>query len=278
MAEKSSEENLTAEAEDPKEEASPLEVLVGPEKEEEKPDVVTMTSEEFAALKASSDSARAVREGIEGLSAKLGQPQVVQQAPVNGPQQTPEEYFAEHSDEMFDKEKGAKVFETYSKMISERNYGPTLRGLSTKLANMSKERLEEKDPHFKKYKAEVDALVAQQPPDVRLAPDIYERAWLAVRQNHQAEIEADNVASQVATAVDKKLKELGIDPTKLATTSGRPAAHVGSEGRSTPSVSTTERKRSVRLPDAATEQKLRAEAMRKGMDFEDLLRQRGYIS
>jgi hypothetical protein len=249
-----------------------VEIGVGPEPEV-KTEVVTMTPEEFAALKAQGDAARAMREGIEGLSAKLGASQPAPM-PINTPSQTPEEYFAEHSDEIFDKEKGAAVLAKHSKMIAEREYGPLLRGMSTSLSNTRRELLEAKDPHYKKYKAEVEALVASQPPEVRIAPDIYERAWQNVRANHAAEIEAASVKEQVDKAVEAKLKELGIDPSKPQ---GRPAAHVNSEGRSTPAISSSSTRQRVRLPDAATKTALEAEAKRKGMDIEDLLRVKGYM-
>ena len=249
-----------------------LEVEVGPEVEEN-PEVVTMTPEEFAALKAQGDSTRAMKEGIEGLAAKLQVPVAAPQ-PVNASTQTAEEFFTEHSDEIFDKEKGAAVLKKFTKMASEQEYGGLLRGLSTSLSNTRKELLEAKDPQYKKYKAEVEALVASQPPDVQISPDIHERAWATVRQRHQSEIEAESVKEQVDKAVEAKLKELGIDPSKPQ---GRPAAHINSEGRSTPTVSSSTSRPRVRLPDAATETRLRAEATRKGMDFEDLLRVKGYV-
>jgi len=260
------------------EETPPLEVVIGEEPPEEKPEVVTMTPEEYAALKAQSDSTKAMRESIDGLASKLGAPTVVHAPPANAPQQTPEEYFAEHSDEIFDKEKGAAVLAKYNRMVSEKEYGPLLRGMSSTLANTRKELLEAKDPHFKRYKAEIDALVAQQPPEVQIAPDVYERAWITVRQRHQGEIEEETVNSKVDAAVEKKLKELGIDLAKLKGNGGRPAAHVQSEGRSAPTVTTGAQRQRVRLPDQKTKAALEAEALRKGMDIEDLYRIRGYIS
>jgi hypothetical protein len=251
-----------------------VDISVGPE-EEKKPEVVTMTPEEFAALKAQGDSTRAMKEGIADLASKLNAP-APHPMPVNAPTQTPEEFYAEHSDDMFDKEKGGALMAKYTKMVSEREYGPLLRGMSTALSTTRKELLEAKDPHFKRFKGEVESLVAQQPPDVQIQPDIYERAWQTVRAKHSAEIEAESVKSQVDAAVEAKLKELGIDPKNIPAGGMRPAAHVNSEGRSTPSVSSSSRPR-VRLPDAATKQKLEAEALRKGMAVEDLLRVRGYI-
>jgi len=258
------------EVEDPGE----LSVDVGPEVEK-KPDVVTLTPEEFAALKASSDTARATREGIESLATKLGQQQAPRPMPVNAPTQTAEEFFAEHSDEIFDKEKGAAVLKKFTKMASEQEYGGMLRGMSSALANTRKELLEAKDSNYKKYKGEVEALVASQTPEMQIAPDIYERAWASVRANHAEEIEDEKVNDKVAKAVEEALKAHGIDPSKPA---GRPPAHVQSQGRSAPTISTEQNSgRRVRLPDAATEQKLRAEALRKGLDFEDLLKIRGLI-
>ena len=265
-----------AEAEDApvvEEDNSELEVVVGPEEKlDDKPEVVTMTPEEFAALRASSDSAKAVRDGIEGLASRLAPQQGPM--PVNTPQQTPEEFYAEHSDDLFDKVKGAKVLRQYTKLVSEQEYGPILQNLSTSLSNTRKELLEARDPQYKKYKTEVEQLVASQPPNVRANPDIFEQAWNVVRQRHQAEIEEETVNEKVSKALDAKLKELGIDPSKPAQ---RPAAHVNSEGRSIPQQSTSGTRARVRLPDEATRKSLEAEALRKGMELEDLLKIRGYI-
>jgi hypothetical protein len=269
-------ENIAAGAEtEETEEGSSLEVSVGPE-EEEKPEVVTLSPEEFAALKASGDSAKAVQAGLEGLASKL-QPQVIQAPTANSPRQTSEEFFAEHSDDIFDKEKGAKTLKQYNRMVADEEYGPMLRGMSTTLANTRKELLEAKDPHFKKYKAEVEALVSQQPADVQLKPDIYELAWQTVRARHQEEIVGETVKMQVADAVAAELKRLGIDPLKLPANGGRPPAHTSGEGRSVPQGSASGGRAKVRLPDAKTESALRAEATRRGLDFEDLLKTRGYM-
>jgi hypothetical protein len=254
-------------------EDEPLEVAVGPE-EEAKPEVVTMTPEEFAALKASGDSAKAVREGIESLSAKLGSAPPPQQQVLNAPQETPEEFFQKNADDIFDHEKGAAVLRKYTKMVGEQEFGGVITNLSTSLQATKKELLEARDANYRKYKGEVETLVNQQPPNVRANPDIYEQAWNVVRQKHSSEIEAENVKSQVDKAVEQALRERGIDPSKKGDM--RPAAHVNSEGRSTPQAPGASRGK-VRLPDEATKNKLMAEAKKKGMDLEDLLRLRGYM-
>ena len=258
-------------------ETGELEVVVGPEPEakDEKPEVVTLTPDQFAELKAQSDSSKAIRDGIEGLAGRLVAPAAPQ--PANAPTQSAEEFFAEHSDDMFDKEKGPAVLKKFVRMVGEQEYGPTLQAQALALQATKKELLEARDPHYKKFKAEVEALVASQPPAVRLQPNVYELAWNQVKQTHQSEINEEEISERVNKALDEKLKALGIDPSKGAV---RPAAHVNSAARSVPAQSSAGAggKRTVRLPDAATEQKLRAEALRRGLDFEDLLRIRGYTS
>ena len=250
-----------------------VQVDVGPV-EETPAEVVTLTPEEFAALKASGDSARAVSAGLEGLASKL-QPAAVPPPAVNAPTQTAEEFYTEHADEMFDPAKGAALMKKFMKMASEQEYGPVLQAQALALANMRRERLEERDPHYKKFKSEVEALVAQQPANVRSQPNVYELAWDVVRKNHQTEIEDERVKAAVETAVTEALKAHGIDPTKPA---GRPAAHVNSAGRSTPQVSSSGSSAPrVRFPDRATETRLRAEANRKGIEWNQFLRTRGYI-
>jgi hypothetical protein len=261
------------------------EVVVGEEEEEKPPaEVVTLTPEEFAALKAQSDSAGALKAGLEGLASKLQPSQTVIQQPANAPQQTAEEFYAEHSDDMFDKEKGPALMKKFMKLASEQEYGGMLRGLSTTLAKTRGELLEAKDPHFKKYKAEVEALIAAQPADVQMAPDIVEKAWFTVRQRHQVEIEEETISTKVASKVDElvneKLKALGLDPEKVKAAGGvRPAAHVNSEGRSTPSISGggSGGKTKIRYPDEKTRQEVEAYALKKGLDVETVAARRGYV-
>ncbi len=250
------------------------EIIIGDEKPEEEPkaEVVTLTPEDFAALKAQADSAKAVREGIEGLAGRLTTPAAP--APANAPTQSAEEFFAEHSDDIFDKEKGPALLKKFTKMVGEQEYGPVLQGLSSSLATTRKELLEARDPHYKKYKSEVEALVASQPPNVRSQPDIYERAWAQVRAQHQAEIEKETIDAKVDEALKAKFKELGIDPEKPQ---GRPAAHVSGEGRSIPQVTTGPVRRQARVPDEKTLAEIKAWAMQKGYDLDTALERRGYL-
>jgi len=259
---------------EPEEEAQEeIEVVVGDVKEEAPATNVTLTSEEFAALKASGDSAKALQLGLEGLSSKLV-PQA--QAPaVNAPTETPEEYYAAHADDLFDKDKGGKVLAEYSKRVMEREYGPMFSNVSAQLVATRKELLETRDPMYKKYSSEVEALVKSLPASAQLQPDIYERAWQNVRQKHQPEIEEESVNARVEAAVEKKLKELGID-SKATKGNERPPAYANSAARSGGSAPGSS-KRTVRLPDEQTRVKLEREALRKGLDFNDLLRSKGYV-
>jgi hypothetical protein len=253
-----------------------FEIAVGPEPDR-KPEVVTLTPAEFAALKAQGDSAQAIQKGIEGLAGRMASPQPAAAPPVNTPVQSPEEFFAEHSDDLFDKEKGAKVLAEYNKKVIERDFGPMFSNISAQLAATKKELLLEKDPYFKKYEAEIEALVQAQPPNVRIQPNVYELAWRDIRAKHSKDIEDDSVNAQIDARVAERLKELGIDPAKPRQPEGRPAAYVNSEGRSAPSA-TPAGKRTVRLPDEATRIKLEKEALRRGLELSDLLKIKGYTA
>lgn len=248
-----------------------IEIAVGAEPEAKKPEVVTLSPAEFAALKAQGDSAAAIQKGIEGLGSRLSSPAQAQQ-PANAPTQTPEEFYAEHADDMFDKEKAPKVMAQYNKMLMEREYGPMFNAQAQALVATKKELLKSKEPLFSKYEAEVENLVRSQPANAQLAPDIYDRAWLAIRQQHQAEIEEDSVKSKIDEAVNARLKELGIDLAKVKS-GERPPAYVNSESRSQQASGST--KRTIRLPDEATRAKYEREALRRGMDLADLLRTKG---
>lgn len=267
--------NQAPQAEETPEDAA-LEVAVGPEPEA-KAEVVTLTPEQFAELKASGDSAKAVKEGIDALASKLSAPQAVAVAPVNAPQKTFEEIFEEVSDDLYDKTKGAGAFRKLAKMVGEQEYGPVVTGLSTELAATKKKLLLNEDPYFKKYLSEVDSLIAQQQPAVRNQANIYDLAWAEVRKRHASEIEDDTVTKKVDAGIAAKLKELGIDPSKPVV-AGRPAAHTGGEGRSTPTVTTSPgAKRTLRVPDAAARAKLENDAARKGVDIETLAKTRGFM-
>jgi hypothetical protein len=267
-------DNVELEVEEPQatgEPQSELEIVVGSEEQsEEKPEVVSLTPEEFAALKAQGDSTRAMREGIEGLASKLQAPA----APpvVNTPEESVEEFFAKHSDEMFDPEKGAKLLKEFTSRTVRKEFGSILTGVSAQLAQTRKELLEAKDPDFKKYLPEVEQLVNAQTPEIRSQANIYEQAWEVVRKKHQSEIESANVDR----LVEEKLKALGLDPAaQAAAAPGRPPVRADGAAPVAPGPRTG--KTTVRLPSEAVKQALVAEATSRGMEIEDLLRIRGYL-
>jgi hypothetical protein len=250
-----------------------IDVQIGEQAPEPKPDVVTMTPAEFAALKAQSDSAQAIQKGIEGLAQGLRQPTQAAQ-PANAQKQTPEEFYAEHADDMFDKEKAPAILATYNKMLMEREYGPMFNAQAAALVSAKKELLESREPLYKKYSVEVEQLVKSQPPNVQLDPEIYDKAWQVIRNKHSSEIENESVDAKVKAALDAKLKELGIDPEKITASNPRPPAYENSAARSTGGQANG--KRTIRLPNKETEDKLRREAERRGLDFADYARSKGY--
>ena len=180
-----------------------IEIAVGEPEPEKKPEVVTLSPAEFATLKAQGDSAQAIQKGIEGLSNRFAAPQVA--PPANAPMQTPEEFYADHADDMFDKEKAPKIMRQYNKMVMEAEYGPMFNAQAQALVATKKELLVSKEPLFKKYESEVEQLVKSQPGNVQLQPDVYDRAWLTIRERHRSEIEEESVNDKVAKAVEAKL-------------------------------------------------------------------------
>ncbi|MFA5335699.1 MAG: hypothetical protein WC324_02140 [Candidatus Omnitrophota bacterium] len=243
-----------------------VEIKIGEDEIDDKPEIVTMKPDELAVLRAQADTAKAVKEGIEGLASRMQMPQA--QAPVNTPQQTPEEFYAEHSDDLFDKEKGAKVLAQYNKMVMEREFGPMIQGMSAKIGTLAKENLKLSDPLFKDYESEVDALVKQQPANVQSMPDVYERAWLTIREKHRGEIETKSIDAKVEERLNARLKELGID-----SASARPPARINSDSRSVgagPAPKSTIRFKTEEDRDHAVR-----EAEKRGLSLSDYMRKKG---
>ncbi len=243
-----------------------IEFKVGEDEPDDEPEIVSMKPDELAALRAQADTAKAVKEGIEGLASRMAIPQA--QAPANAPTQTPEEFYAEHADDLFDKEKGAKLLAQYNKMVMERDFGPMIQGMSAKLGNLTKENLKLSDPLFKDYESEVDALVKQQPANVQAMPDVYERAWLTIREKHRSEIETKSIDAKVEEKLSARLKELGLDKANA-----KPQVRINSDSRSVgvgAAPKMVYRFKSEEDKAAAT-----AEAERRGLDLKDYVRSKG---
>jgi hypothetical protein len=274
MANEREDDDLPIE-EDSLPEREEVEVIVGDASEEKpatSPDVVVLKPEEFEKLRSQGDATAALARSFEGLADRLAGA-TAPPPPANAPEQTIEEFYAEHSDDLFDREKGAKAFAEATRRVVRKEYEPLLSSMGSQLALTRKELLESRDPYFKKYASEVEQLVSAQPAAVRIQPNIYEQAWDVVRKKHQAEIDAESVKTQVDEAVAAKLKELGIEPGKPA---ARPAAYENSSMGSRGGSPASPARRPIRLPDEATKQRLMAEAERKGLDFETYLTIKGY--
>jgi hypothetical protein len=247
-----------------------IDVQVGDEPEP-KPDIVTMKPDELAALRAQADTAKAVRDGIEGLASKFAQPQV--QVPVNAPTQTPEEFYAEHSDDLFDKEKGPKVLAQFQDMVFKRDYGPVLQGMTARIGTLTKENLKATDPYFKDYENEVEALVKAQPANVQALPDVYDRAWMTIREKHRSEIEQKSIDAKVDERLNAKLKELGIESDAVGADK-KPPVNANSAARAQGGGASAT-KPVLRFKTEDDKQKAIREAERRGLSLGDYMRSRG---
>ncbi len=260
----------------PTPEEAELELVVeGEEKKpEEKPGVEQLTPEQVKELRARADSTKVLADGLAALGAGLNRPVVVQQPPINSPQETPEEFYEKNADKMFDPKEGAKLMATYTKMVAERDYGPMLQGQARALATANWKLLKGEDPYAKKYASEVEALVAQQNAATQAMPNVYELAWVEVRKKHQSEIDKETIDAKVQEAVTAALKEHGID---LGKPGERPAARTTGETSTASRPRPTEGKRTVRIPDAKTKAEIENYARRKLMSIEDVCKSRGYM-
>lgn len=80
--------------------------------------------------------------------------------------------------------------------------GQTLQG-NLVLARKLMELDPEKGPNFRKYVKEIDRLVEGAPPQAKVDPTIYEKAYKQVIQDHIDEIIAEKVAAAVAKQAEK---------------------------------------------------------------------------
>jgi hypothetical protein len=158
-------------------------------------------------LTSKSDSVEAMRQGIADLGDKL---QGQQRAQQNVPQQQPGESLAAFK-ERFNKElwKSKDPFSLIQQAAAQ-VVAPAFQELSRGTATANKRALlsdSEDGPVFKKYKKEVENLVASLPANQQNNPQVWDYALQQVKQNHSSELEEERIERIVA----ERLAELGHD-------------------------------------------------------------------
>ena len=168
---------------------------------------MTLSRDEFEALRNKSDSTSALTESFKTLAEKLNRdpetPANVAQKPGES-----EEEFAKRLEEMMFKpgQTGKAIQEAILRYVS-----PAIQQSMGAAIEAHKRVLEldpDTGPKFKRYKDEIEKKVGALPQNQRLMPGAYKWAYDQVVSEHQGEIIEELVAERVA----KALEEQGIGP------------------------------------------------------------------
>lgn len=181
---------------------------------EESGDLVSRIKEAEAKLKemdGRTSEARAIKEGILDLK------NVILQNRGDAPRQPGE------SEKEFQTRFNEKVFEgedTYGLMneMYNRKAGPAFRAILERELKMQRKLLAldpKRGETYSRFKKEIDAKVDALTDQEKFKDDeVYERAHDEVVFSHRDELQAESVEDLVNQAVNARLRELGIDPSK----------------------------------------------------------------
>lgn len=246
------------------------------EEDEGDSDKVTLSKEEFEELKSGSNSANVLANSIGELKEALGGGQ---REPANIQQQPGE------SDEDFEKRLESDLFAEgkSAKAIKEaiQRYSGSQTGQLMGMISAQNKRLlaldEETGPVFKRYKGEIEDFVKKLPVEQQNHPQVWEYAFNQVKEQHKGELESEKVSSLVEKEVEKRLKEMGIDP-NAAPGSGtnaqgkRVQAPYMESGRGSANVSTSGGRKTKKV--YATKEDERIAAV-KGVPLKQYLKNKG---
>lgn len=215
-----------------------------------------VTRAEIDELRKKADSTNVVADALAQLAGRG------QQAPA-----VPEKQVGE-TQEQFKKRVNDAIFSSddpYSFIaeVAKREVAPYLGQQGQGASTMAKKLMEldpEKAPTFKKYKKEIEELVAALPPEQRILPQVWEYAHTQVSARHITDIQTDTIDKLVEERLDKKLRDLGIDPEKVR--AQRPGVSYSETGGTAPAT----KRKVVRYTQKDVEA-----ADRKGLTIEDYL-------
>jgi hypothetical protein len=170
-------------------------------KEPEDDNRVSMTKEEFEELRKKTDIASRIPELIQQFGNAS--------RPVNIPPQqkheSEEEFATRLETELFKPGNAARVIREAVDRISK----PQVAALASVVTQQARKLLEvdpEKGSTFKRFQKDIDAVVANLPPETRSNPAVYEWAYNQVVQKNSPSLEEERINA----AVEKRLAEMGI--------------------------------------------------------------------
>lgn len=223
--------------------------IVGPgqevqEEATDEPEKVTLSKEEFEALRNSANSVEAMREGISKLGESMqGQRKAepVNEAPVQQQGESDDAFWKRFQDELFKSDNPKPLFEE----MMNRMAGPYVNQQNAELAKANK-RLMMLDPErgdrFRKYLSEIEGFIQTLPREQHTHPQVWEYAYNQVLQRHTDDL--------ISEEVEKRMKEREAERNQSldsATQDQRQKAPQNFGGAGSGSVSPTKKKRRVQL-------------------------------
>ena len=223
--------------------------IVGPGQDvsdngEEDTEKVTLSKEEFEALRSSANSVEAMREGISKLGENMqGQRKAepVNEAPVQQQGESDDAFWKRFQDELFKSDNPKPLFEE----MMNRMAGPYVNQQNAELAKANK-RLMMLDPdrgtRFKKYLSEIEGFVQTLPREQQTHPQVWEYSYNQVLQRHTDDLISEEVEKRMREREEERNQSLDSETQEQQR---RAPQNFGGAGSG--SVSPTKKKRRVQL-------------------------------
>lgn len=215
-----------------------------------------VTQAEIAELRQKADNSSQLAQALTQIASRPGQASSA--VPTPAPGESPEAFRKRMNESIFSSDDPYALIAE----IAKREIAPIIGQTSHGAAALAKKIIEidpEKGPTFKKYKKEVEEFVASLPPAQQALPQVWEFAHSQVLVKHSEEIATERATKIAEEMVDKRLKQLGLNPEKL-----RDVSFSETGGVAKPSPST--RRRVIKYTAAD-----KAAADRKGLLIEDYM-------
>lgn len=185
-----------------------------PEEEEEEEgggddDRITLSKEEYEALKSGKDPTNALAKGLEDLKDVLkgqGAAANVEQKPG----ESDEDFEKRLEEELFSEGKSGKAI----KEAVQRYSGGQTSELMAYISQQNKRLLqldEQKGPVFKRYQGEIEQEVQKLPAAQQKHPQVWDYAFEQVRTRHKDELEQESAEERANRMFKEKMEALGLD-------------------------------------------------------------------
>lgn len=236
---------------------------------------VTLTRQEYEALRQGKDPTDVLAKGLADLKDVLGkqQPANLQQQPG----ESDEEFEKRLEQDLFAEGKSGKAI----KEAIQRYGGGQIGQLMTYISSQNKKLLEldgERGPIFKEYRGEIEKFVEGLPPEQQNHPQVWDYAFEQVKGRHVDDIAKKRADERIDELVNARLREMGYDPDSVPQNGGqkkRRASHVESGRGSANAGAAPAKKRKIYATADDKEAARRSGIATEGPAFERFLANRG---